>query len=675
MKKITLWMLAAILTLCGSVSLTSCSDKDSDGGKDSPDVIELKNKLQGTWHWDADGTTELDMSWVDINFDNNSMKMSVYMYDNSTDEFIIETSNFTYKVLDQEELDGKKYTRLSCKLIGDQLETTQQKLRDDYLKAGLVINEDSLQMLEKDDYFLVDFVDDHLHIMHSLADVPAEYQGKETEFIAQNTMELTKGSKQPGDVDSAYLRTILREARDYASEYEYSQNADETEEASEARSMRRAAATYTGYNNRKLEAWMKDVDDKMLVRNMLLPGTHDAATFAMYGDWMWTLARTQGGDIAEQWNRGIRCFDIRTRWLKDKDGNLKNECFHEMLDCGVSLEKVIDEVVKKVKANPTDGAVLMIKTESNLAAGDDVTSNAKFRGYTDYLFPAGFDRSPSDKVATMKETARLVNEKLLKPGLLAGFKTDMTMKDLRGKVLILLQQAPKQGEVDYGDVQKYIANWGKDHITTMAGDNLAETKEQNMWEIEKDVETEDGFVRRKAEAFRTMLSWSAENYDKNIWVYNAANAYFWDTSFAGTQVIPDYASFAQLAYPIFTADIARIGDPRGIVLFDYVGQEEFKRVSFGALAGGGIVAAVGSLPFVFLCVKLPLAFKTHYTSPLFYNFVVSYYIVKFFSHWKKPQAQALINTIVEVNIPKKGDVNISDDPIDYGRSREIEDKN
>ncbi len=676
MKKITLWMLAAILTLSGSMTLTSCSDKDSEGsGSDSPEVIELKNKLKGQWVYDTDGLGNLDMSWVNIVYDDHTMQMSYFVYDYSAHEYVKQTFNYDYQVLENEEVNGKQYARLCCNLNPDQKEQIEKSLRELYERSSQKLDDEQLENLWKDDYFLVDFVDGNLELLHTLSDVPEDYQDNKSDFIIDNKMTLTKGNREPADVDTTYVRAIISEAMVNTDNMN---NLDaEGEESDEVSASRRASrrANYVGYNGRKLEAWMKDVGDNVLVRNMLLPGTHDAATYNLYGDWMWTLARTQGCDIAEQWNRGIRCFDLRTRWMKvDVFHDFKNEMFHECMDCGVKLEEILDAVVKQVKANPTEGAVLMIKTETN-AAGQSHTINKIFRPIINSLLPAGIDFSPSEKVPTMKETARLVNEKLYKPGLLAAFKSDMTMKDLRGKVLVLLQEAPNQGEIDYGAFQDYLGNWRKDGIYSMKGEKLSDIKEQNQWEQNKEpvLESEDAFVIRKTQAFREMLNWSAQNQDGNTWIYNAANAYFWD-SFAGNPAVPDYASYAQRAYPIFTSDIARMGDPRGIVLLDFVGQEEFKRVSLDAMAGAQIVMIAPYVAFFPLSVLglLPTVIaETHYLSPLFYGFWIHYYIVKMFSHWKKPGAQALINTIVEVNIPKKADIGISDDPIDYGRSREI----
>ena len=67
--------------------------------------------------------------------------------------------------------------------------------------------------------------------------------------------------------------------------------------------------------------WMEQLDDSRLVTDLSLPGTHDAAnaqgwtglagiSFGRYtfGD---MAAKAQDLTITEQWNIGVRAFDIR----------------------------------------------------------------------------------------------------------------------------------------------------------------------------------------------------------------------------------------------------------------------------------------------------------------------------------------------------------------------------
>lgn len=73
--------------------------------------------------------------------------------------------------------------------------------------------------------------------------------------------------------------------------------------------------------------WMGKLADNRLVTDLSLPGTHDAATAEgwtgiaeLIGD---LAARAQDLTITEQWNVGVRAFDIRPQ----KDGDVLR-CMH-----------------------------------------------------------------------------------------------------------------------------------------------------------------------------------------------------------------------------------------------------------------------------------------------------------------------------------------------------------
>lgn len=194
----------------------------------------------------------------------------------------------------------------------------------------------------------------------------------------------------------------------------------------------------------------------------------------------------------------------------------------------------------------------------------------------------------------------------------------------------------------------------------MYGNKLTDTKEQNMWEQNKDQdEEEEGYVARKTSQFREVLEWCVANPKSTEWIYNAANGYYWDP-WGGVKYIPDYATFAMQAYPTFANDIARLCDVRGIVLMDYVGTDEIKRVSAAALLS--VFSILGSAFAILNPIPLP------YVNLNFGNLILLYYCCKAASKWKYPHAQELINNMVEVNIPTELNTGISDDPIDYGRA-------
>lgn len=71
--------------------------------------------------------------------------------------------------------------------------------------------------------------------------------------------------------------------------------------------------------------WMEDLEDSRLVTSLSLPGAHDAATgegwmgiAEITGD---LAAKAQDLTVAEQWNAGVRVFDIRPQVDESKSYN------------------------------------------------------------------------------------------------------------------------------------------------------------------------------------------------------------------------------------------------------------------------------------------------------------------------------------------------------------------
>ena len=92
MKKNLLWMLAAILTLCGSMALTSCSDKNDAETTDNPlasEMPQITEEYEGMVTWVAAGVQRchpyINQFWnqdadpADFNLLLNEAKTKLYM--------------------------------------------------------------------------------------------------------------------------------------------------------------------------------------------------------------------------------------------------------------------------------------------------------------------------------------------------------------------------------------------------------------------------------------------------------------------------------------------------------------------------------------------------------------------------------------------------------------------
>lgn len=92
-----------------------------------------------------------------------------------------------------------------------------------------------------------------------------------------------------------------------------------------------------------LKTWMAHVEDETLLKNVVLPGAHDAATAGM----LW-VSETQSRTVSDLLACGVRYFDLRVR---SKNGKLV--IFHGPVN-GVDAEEVMDTFKAFVTENPTE---------------------------------------------------------------------------------------------------------------------------------------------------------------------------------------------------------------------------------------------------------------------------------------------------------------------------------
>ncbi|MEG2015214.1 MAG: phosphatidylinositol-specific phospholipase C domain-containing protein, partial [Clostridia bacterium] len=94
-------------------------------------------------------------------------------------------------------------------------------------------------------------------------------------------------------------------------------------------------------------AWMKDIADDTLIKDIVIPGAHDAGTKGMI--WM---AETQDSSIMTQLKLGVRYFDLRVNKSKD---NLV--MFHSIID-GQNFLDVMSDITTFMETNTTELLIL-----------------------------------------------------------------------------------------------------------------------------------------------------------------------------------------------------------------------------------------------------------------------------------------------------------------------------
>ena len=161
------------------------------------------------------------------------------------------------------------------------------------------------------------------------------------------------------------------------------------------------------------ESWMAGLPDTVKVCRVSIPGTHDSGTAGVWFP-MRHYARTQTMNLSEQWDAGIRFFDLRP---KLENGKLK--IYHGPANCHITLEEALFILKEKLEQNPSEFCIVMTNS-------------------------AGGGQTAVDK------TMELISS-VIPPGMLADFKADMTVSDMRGRILFIHRNAPSAG-IDYPGV-------------------------------------------------------------------------------------------------------------------------------------------------------------------------------------------------------------------------------
>lgn len=128
--------------------------------------------------------------------------------------------------------------------------------------------------------------------------------------------------------------------------------------------------------------WMKDIDDRVPLDLVIIPGTHDSATYCI--KILKEYAVTQSLTISQQLEVGIRYFDIRLCYSNDNPNALF--ICHGILSCKLTFDEVMQNIIKFIDANPNEGIILKVQNErkSHSKNIDRLLSNILFK-YNKYI--------------------------------------------------------------------------------------------------------------------------------------------------------------------------------------------------------------------------------------------------------------------------------------------------
>lgn len=282
--------------------------------------------------------------------------------------------------------------------------------------------------------------------------------------------------------------------------------------------------------------WMKQLDDNAYLSQISIPGTHDSATGegwtgtwgTMFGP---SMGLTQELNIAGQLNCGVRAFDLRP--CVDNDKLVIN---HGILQTKATFPGTLQQLVSFVKEHPTEFVIVIMRHETD---GDDNNSQWGTMIYN------------------------CLNSSDIRPTL-ADYKRDITVGELRGKVLVLSRDS-------YADqpIGGFITGWA--HQMNYATGKIKGPSITGTLYVQDFYEVMDKTTGKK-NAIVKLLNFSTKNNVKNetqhlIVCINHTSGY---TASASTDGNRNNAAISNQHMIDYLADDAHAG-PTGIVVTDFAG--------------------------------------------------------------------------------------------------------
>ena len=559
-RTLSLWTIIALL----AGSLAACSDSD-ELTPEQWESAQITEKLAGSWLFDIDGT-DYDIAFMELKLSQrqNAAAIGFWIYNQEDSDYLKLSLPINYQVIRNTANDAADNV---LRLV---IDTTAFYAQNPELKEAKMddVNIDyRIRRIDKDSLIVCANSDQTTSVNIAFSREAFDETKTDKARVQQFVKELIakqEAEAAPSD-ETDYYSYPDSEDMEYIA-----QNFPDSPVNKAPQGTSRAVLSPSDL---KLDSWMADIDDETLICDLCIPSAHDCTTYNIRKI-MAPFGISQAYDLEEQFERGVRVFDLR---IRNRFSWMANSCFHDCLDCNMEFTNALDVIVEMVTADGSqEGAIVWVSPEKNNVLGDKGTEIATTLG--DLLFQLDFDSSTLDRPACVKKAVEELGEHLLEKNCLATFKRDMKMKDLRRKVLVIFDNPTEDGQtVDWKELAGYIAV-RDGRLTRPDGKEVAEIHTQNDWGQSDDGQTREQFNRIKKKKFIDMLHGFASKRD-TTWIFNACNAYYWDP-----YPCPNYAAFAAQMYPTFTKHLNLVRT-RGIFQTDYCGANEFTRITLSQVIG------------------------------------------------------------------------------------------
>lgn len=285
--------------------------------------------------------------------------------------------------------------------------------------------------------------------------------------------------------------------------------------------------------------WMSEIPDDTYVAELSIPGTHDSAT-GNGTDWDF-MARTQEKSLQDQLDMGIRAFDFRPQ----VSGSTL-DAHHGPINCKITFDDAMKKLIGPfLDAHPKEFIVLHM------------------------LYAESYDKDKDKYVSLL---TNLLNSNELK-GKVVEFRRDLTVGDMRGKILILSRDSYSGTSPFSG----FFEDWSEEFENLTRRSRIVGTGSDEM-SVSKmfvqDRANTKGNNAEKAGYVKNLLDFTTRHNINSdpanlVWAFNFLSSY------STTSTSSSYKSNAtvfnkQLVDYIASADY--VAGPTGLVMMDFVGE-------------------------------------------------------------------------------------------------------
>lgn len=257
---------------------------------------------------------------------------------------------------------------------------------------------------------------------------------------------------------------------------------------------------------------------------MSIPGAHDACTAGVDDIYIWY--RTQVLGIGELFDGGVRAFDVRP---SARGGRLG--VFHEVADTHTSFEEVVDVLSGRLDEHPGEFAIIVFRHEKESDTSDN---------FEELVGAFLHSEAVSD--------------------LSVDFREDLTLGDVRGKILFISRQEYVDGPVgayvkDWDDYQFYDENrcaW----LVSASDTNTRLMLQDHYSPVSKD---------DKLSAVFDLMDHVAK---KDVWTINHCSAYMSESK--------SYGENAQNVNAEVAGHISALDGHAGVVMLDFACVDEYR---------------------------------------------------------------------------------------------------